>query len=371
MFNLKTTIRVGLAAMSSLVVAGCVSYDRMQAAPSIGQQIAVQLTSDELSTWSDLPVGAYRIPGSQVIVSGQQKRAKPGGGGLLGLLIIDTIETHKHAASVESSEAALRLHVDDELRADVGAAIANPALSDRLSMVGSGRRVADTVIISPAIVLTFFENSKMMPFVVLKAEMRSDRGDVEWSTRYFASTGAERPLEGDDGWLANGGAPLSASISASLAQAVKVALADVAHPYARDPAKLVRVRAHVPYQPEHFYLVGNALTEDEHYLAIATKIVDVAVMSGVSIVDKAVVSVTPATDAARTSLDPVDSPRERAKAAKLARRDAAIAARRSASAASTAASSVPSPQAARGVPEPAVDAQLGPAAPGGPGNPAP
>jgi hypothetical protein len=326
--------------MVLLAVAGCAAtYERMQPAPSIGQAIVVRFPGEELSGWSEMPLGVYRLPKSEVVVSGhQENRSAPSG--LLGVVILDGVETQRGGHVVEANEAALRLRVDDELRADVAAAIGDPALSGRLSLDGPGRAVGVGLEVSPAIVLTVVDGGKVRPFVLLKVALKSAGGDLVWSNHYYASTGVDRPFDGPDGWLANDRAALKASISASLAEAVKVLLADVAHPYARDPARTVRVRTHVPFVTERFDLVGPVLVEDEHYLVIASKVGDASVIAGVSIIDKSISVATPTDASTRTAIDSADTRHARARAAKIARRDAKAAARRpaAASAPATAAS---------------------------------
>jgi hypothetical protein len=245
----------------------------------------------------------------------------------LVIIMQDVGGTHTAAAAVGPWEAALRLHLGDELRRDVAAGLGDPALSARLSLAVGEHPPADVLHISHTIILTFVDETRIEPFVMLRAQLVDAAGGRVGGGSYFAATGAVRILAGDDGWLANGGAVLQASISASLTQAVKVVLAD-AHPYARDTTPLVTVHGYLPYESGHFTVVGNAFVEVEHYVALATRVFDPDLTSGVSIVDKSVFAVQPAASGAQTRADQSDTPRERAKAAKVARRDAARAAKR-------------------------------------------
>lgn len=331
MVQWRGRVLAGLAGMVMLAVAGCATYERMQPAPSSGQPIVIRFPGD---TVRGLPLGGYRISDSEVVVSGHQKgKSKPSG--LIQLFLFDALDTHLGSKFVEASEDGLRLRIDDELRADVASAIGDPTLAGRLSLAGAARPFGDTLDVSPGIVLTVVDQNKVRPFVLLDVRLRSAGGQT-WTNLYYASTGIERPLEGEGGWMANDRAALKASISASLAEAVKVLLADIAHPYARDPASTVRVRTHVPWVTERFDLVGPVLVEDEHYLAIASKVNDDSDIAGIAIIDKSTARAT-ATDASTpTSVDSSDSKRARARAAKVARRDAKVAARRAAAASASA-----------------------------------
>jgi hypothetical protein len=55
-----------------IALSGCVNLD---SAPPISKsgRVVVNFTNQGLSAWSDIPMGAYRIPNSQVIVSGYQE----------------------------------------------------------------------------------------------------------------------------------------------------------------------------------------------------------------------------------------------------------------------------------------------------------
>jgi hypothetical protein len=55
-------------ALVCLSLTACATFERTKPAPVVGGSIAVKINSAQLSSWSDLPVGAYKIPESDVIV---------------------------------------------------------------------------------------------------------------------------------------------------------------------------------------------------------------------------------------------------------------------------------------------------------------
>lgn len=339
-------VRHGLAGVLALAcVGGAAADDGMRAAPVGDQPVAVRLVDNGLSGWTDLPSGVYRVPDSQVLVSGHQ-REDVHAAGLLEVVLFDAVEAHRGSNRVSDKEDALHIHLSDELRGDVGAAIGDPALSGRLFLAGAKPAAGSVLEVSPAVVLTFVDDTKAIPYLMLKVSLKDAAGNETWTNRYFAATGAERALAGDDGWLASDSAALRASLSASLAEAVKVMLADVAHPYPRDPARMMSVHTHVPFASARMYLAGPALFDDDRYLAVATKVGDRMVIAGVDIVDKSVATAVPTGADATSSVDASDTRRGRARAAKIARRDARRQAAAGAASAPEPAGDVEAPNAA-------------------------
>ena len=271
-------------ALACAALAGCATYDHMAPAPAQTQPIAIHFSDDKLGM-NDLPLGAYRVPDSEVIVSGHQKAGVGAAFGLIGALVSDAIDTHRGAGTVESSAKMLTLKLDDEARADIEAQLANEALKQKFTLAKAAGAHLEIV---PAVILTFIDDTRARPYVELKVELLNAANTSLWSTRYFASTGTERPMQGPGSWGEQDGAAFKASISASLAQAVKVMLNDVAMPYARDEKKMQLVQARVPYVKQRFQLLGLGLVEDDKYVAFVPKIGDAATMSGVNVLDKSV-----------------------------------------------------------------------------------
>lgn len=70
------------------------------------------------------------------------------------------------------------------------------------------------------------------PYVWLKAGLvPAGIHHATWQTNYFASWGPARPMEGDGGWSADGGAELRRTVDLALQEAIHVMLADVSQPF--------------------------------------------------------------------------------------------------------------------------------------------
>ncbi|MFL6678045.1 MAG: hypothetical protein ACJ8IK_06860 [Burkholderiaceae bacterium] len=271
-------------AFACATLAGCATYDHMAAAPVQSQPIAIEFSHDQLGM-NDMPLGAYRVPDSEVIVSGHQAAGVGMAFGLIGVLVSDAIDRHRGANAIESSSKLLTLKLDDEARADIQAVLANDPLKQKFTLA---KGPATRLTILPAVIVTFVDGTRARPYVELKVELLDAGGKSLWATRYFASTGVERALQGPGSWGENDGEAFKASVSASLAQAVKVMLNDVAAPYARDEKKMQLVQASVPYMKPRFQMLGLGLVEDDKYVAFVPKVGDVLVMSGVNVLDKTV-----------------------------------------------------------------------------------
>ena len=99
-----------------------------------------------------------------------------------------------------------------------------------------------------SIVLTFIDDTHVLPYVVLHATLQKywknpqlQDPQILWSTRYMSSIGAPKPLGGTGSWTENDAASLKATIAAELKQVMHHMLADVAKPVPRDEAHRILV----------------------------------------------------------------------------------------------------------------------------------
>ena len=318
--SLSVRACVAFAALAGAIVTECAAREPNLPMPETGRPIGLRFDDGPIG---GLEMGAYRVPDSEIVVSGRQDLdwEKTSRGQLdpspLALIIGEVVGTHHDAVAVEGVESALHRHLGDALRRDVAANLADPALSGRVSVPGSAPFDGDIVEVSHAVILTFVDGPKAVLFVQLSALLRDANGRAVWRGTYSAQTGAERTLAGEGGWLADGGAALDASIAASLEEAVKVMLADVAHALARDPAKVVRIRTQLPYRSEAFYIVGYLLAEDERYWTVTVQSRLSEVTPGIVIVDKSLTDVHPGRDGLGAAVDVNTTPRGRALKAKF------------------------------------------------------
>ena len=278
------------------VLAGCATYDRTKAAQHQTQAIAVSYTAEELSGWSDLPIGTYRVPDSQVIVSGHQKGAGVGAAfGLLGVAIEHSMEKSAGHAAVQGSEQVLHITLTGEGQQDLDVLLQSDEFRGKFVPPAQGL-AAPQLTLSGAVILTFIDDTNVMPFVVLRARLSQPKPATEvWWTRYICGLGAPKALTGDNSWSADGGAALRAAVSAELARALHGALTDVLAPAARDENHQVAVAGYYPFVRGRFELVGYDLAEDSQSVMFAPRIGDANVIAGISIMDRAIVVTRPAT----------------------------------------------------------------------------
>ena len=257
-------------ALACLAMAGCATYDRTKPAPPQTGPIAIHVLDDTLGL-NDIPLGTYRVPDSQVVVSGRQQNA--GAGvlfGIVGVLVADAVVTHHTASAVSNAERVLHIHLGNELRADLGAQISDGALKGRYTL---DKADGSSLDILPAVILTYTDETHVRPFVELKVTLYDRNHAQVWDTRYFASTDYDRTMDGPGSWSDQDGAALKASISASLRQAVHAMLKDVATPYARDGKKITAM-ASLPFATQRLQIVGQDLDEDGRYVTFLPHIPD-------------------------------------------------------------------------------------------------
>lgn len=284
MQQFKRWAGMAVAGLAMAAITGCASFEMTKPAPAQSQQINVKLSGEDLSGWSDLPIGTYRVPESHVIISGHQKGAEVGAMfGLIGVAIAHAANSNAGANAVKDAESALRIKLDAPLMAEVTKQAAQAPLSGKFSTTAG---TSSTLTVTPGLVLTYLESSDVRPFVVLKVNLAGADNKSIWSTRYIVSTGASRPLTGAGSWAEADGAALKANVQTSLEQGVKVMLADVSNPYKRDDDVMSTVEGQFPFMKQRLQIKGYKLTEDERYMAFIPKLGDVMVFAGVNVLDK-------------------------------------------------------------------------------------
>jgi hypothetical protein len=279
---------------AALALNGCVNQGVPKSYPGQGQPIVVKVSSEGLSSFSEMPMGTYRIPNSQVLISGrQQGNALAIGLGVSGA-ISRAADSSAGKAAVQSLEDSLRLSLSSEAQHDlVGLAQTEP-FSNKFTLLPNPN--APVLSITGDIVLQFVNDTDVRPYVVLKSQLQGAQSAIPVSTmRYVASVGLPRPLTGKGGWTADDGAPLKSVISKALERALTVMLTDVSSPFPRDEDRQIAVKGNYVFLTARLQVVGYFLTEDTDWIAFSPRMPSTSLLSGVSIMDKSVTTYRPAT----------------------------------------------------------------------------
>ena len=208
------------ALVGLLQLGGCASFEFAKPAPAQQQPLTLKVSGEELSGWTDLPIGVYRIPQSHVIISGHQ--TGQGAGllfGLVGVAVAHAANASSGADAVKSAEEQLRIKLTGQIETSIQRIVSSEPF--RSHFTGSDRVGGSKLLLTPALVLSFVNDSSVRPFVVIKASMVASDGKPQWNTRYIASSGEARPLLGKDSWLENDGSELKRSVQANLDTAMK------------------------------------------------------------------------------------------------------------------------------------------------------
>jgi hypothetical protein len=249
----------------------------------------VEFSDGQMSKLTDLPTGAYRVPNSDVVISGQQR----GGAapfvlfGEVGMAIQGSVNAYNTKDAMASAEQALTFSIDEEAKAKLQAAMAE---SDYATFFTS-EPTYHKYEITGSVALCFANQRDVMPYVVLRVSLLDSRGVKIWTTRYIASTGARKPLVGDGSWTA--GNTLRPHVSKLLDLAIQTMLKDIAHPYPRDEASLVTVRGYFLHDNKPLQLVGYKLAEENGRMLFLPMLGASFVFAGVNILDTASVVQNP------------------------------------------------------------------------------
>lgn len=263
--------------------------------PSFDTPTQIEFSTDQVSKWTDLPIGTYRVPNSDVIISGHQK----GGAaplllfGLIGLAVQNGVNAHNGKEAMASAEQALTFSIDEEAKAKLKAALADPAYANRFTLDATPERKFE---VTGAVVMSFASQQDVLPYVTLRVKLMGNGGKSKlWTTRYIASTGARRPLAGEGSWTENEGAALKPQVSQLLDLAIQTMLKDMSSPYPRDEATLTNLHGFFVHVNKPLQVVGYKLAEENGRMLFLPKLGTTIVFAGVNVLDSSSMWQQPAT----------------------------------------------------------------------------
>jgi hypothetical protein len=274
-------------AFASISISGCVNLDSPPPIPK-SHRVVVNFTNQGLSALSDIPMGAHRIPHSQVIISGYQQ-----GGVNFGLIngIVTVSPTasggSKEIAAVKSSQQALQISLTTLAPAVLRTLLESSTFADVYTLEEDPS--APVLSIGGDIVLMFETESRIRPFVVLHATLTGPRGSrVIWAMRYAASVGAPRALASDEGWTVDGGAALQAVVSLEMQRALAVMFTDISSPFVRDRNSKTTVQGYFPFIKGRFQVTGYLLGEDANSVVFVPDVPTTSLLHGIQVMDRSI-----------------------------------------------------------------------------------
>lgn len=254
-------------------------------APSFDGPTQIEFSTDQVSKWTDLPLGTYRVPNSDLIISGHQK----GGAapmllfGLIGVAVQSGINSNQGKGAMASAEQALTFSIDEEAKAKLQLALADPAYAGKFTADATPGRKFE---VTGAVVMSFANQQDVLPYVTLRVKLMGNEGKSKlWTTRYIASAGARRPLVGDGSWTENDGAALRPQVSRLLDLAIGTMLKDISDPYPREEASLTNVHGYFVHVNKPLQVVGYKLAEEDGRMLFLPKLGTTIVFAGVNILD--------------------------------------------------------------------------------------
>jgi hypothetical protein len=283
-----------LALASAPLLAAAGNPKATMVAPSFDGPTQIGFSTDQVSKWTDLPLGTYRVPNSDVIISGHQK----GGAapmllfGLIGMAVQSGINAGNGKEAMASAERALTFSIDEEAKAKLVAALADPAYAGKFTVDTTADRRFD---VTGAVVMSFANELEALPYVTLRVKLMGKGGKSKlWTTRYIASSGARRPILGAGSWTENGGEALRPQVSTLLDLAIQTMLKDIATPYPREEASLTNVHGFFVHVNKPLQVVGYKLSEEDGRMLFLPKLGTSIVFAGVNVLDTASVWQQPA-----------------------------------------------------------------------------
>ncbi|WEK02037.1 MAG: hypothetical protein P0Y59_10270 [Candidatus Sphingomonas phytovorans] len=244
-----------VASASALATQATAAQEQTGGAPTEAAPMTIVYPDKGPSGMSDLPMGAHRIPDSNVIISGHQKGGALGSVfGIFGILV-------QSAANADAGKGAVR-NVQDELRFDVAAKAADMTQTImagekyRQKFTLSPNAGGGTLSVVPYVVITFVNETDARPYVVLKTTLSSGSPGGSRMIKYFCCEGKALPLAGENGLSANNGERLKEVLMSELETAIQVMLLDRSQPYSRDNRTKIAAKGYFPFVGKPIKLKG-------------------------------------------------------------------------------------------------------------------
>lgn len=265
---------------------GLSGWKSMDPPVKVGKPVQVEYQEEPLGTMQ-LMTGTYRVPDSQVIVSGHQSQmGSVFLGGLVGLMV-DQSAGKRSGKELAGEEAAgmLTVQLNERARAITDELLAKmpPGKANTFAADGPAR-----LQVTVTVVLNFSHNETYArPYIWLKAGLvPAGINHAIWGTNYFASNGPARPMQGAGSWSADGGGEFRRNLDESLREAITLMLADVSTPFPRDPATVKAIKMDYPHAPDATDFKVYRLGEDDKYVYFMPKLSGAWLTAGVHAVDK-------------------------------------------------------------------------------------
>ncbi len=266
--------------------------------PASPQPIAVVFSNKGPSGMVDLPLGAYRPPNSNIVVSGLQK----GVGilfGVAGMLVQCAANSEATKEKVGNTEDVLHVDLAQQATDITGDVFKSGKYGQ--AFTSAFNPDSPSLTVTPYAVISFVNKEDVVVHVFLKASYKPGRsGGASWTTRYICCTTQPVPFGGDNGLTANGGQALKDTFAHETAGAVDLMLHDVASGRARDPRSTLWVETYQPFMGKKWKIKGYKLSEDQTSIVVATMAGNIITFGGVQGIDKSVI--TPETAPAKASL---------------------------------------------------------------------
>ena len=282
-------VRIALALIAAVVGTGC-AHSLAQPMPALTGSVALRVSSEQASGWTDMPIGVHRIPETSVYVSGHQGAA--GIGMLFGPIGLAAAHAAAKSTGEKKAGDSTALRIDITARTEVVLNEEVERRRDTMRFALSGRPADATLEVVPYVVLTFVGEERVRPWVVLKALLKDAGGSEKWKTRYIASLDDPRQLTSDAGWTAADGQPLREAIDRALRAGVDVMLRDAAGQVPRGKGPTVKVKGNWVWVKQPMEISAEVLEETPDRVVVRPNVADVVVFAGINILDPRAVSMT-------------------------------------------------------------------------------
>lgn len=192
--------------------------------PITREKIAIKISAQGASNWTDVPAAGYKIPKSHIVVISKKTTSASESGalflGVLPLLAIQLSGPEEGKKEISDAENALQFDLAEAIDHALMKKLQQGHLPPNWAIGGGGG--VHLMEIKPYIIMYIDDKLQGRPYVSFKTRLLKEGRREVWWTRYTYFIPETRPFIGKDSWTEDSAKPLTTAIDIALSKILDV-----------------------------------------------------------------------------------------------------------------------------------------------------